>query len=127
MLEQIKIFDDNRLAFEVIDEFNQTDEKAFQKFFTEKLKQGHEKINVLIKLDELKLTNIKLKAFAEQAVWLLRHQKNMGHLAIVGNSGLLEKWIPIDNLFYKREKEGRLEKYFDVADIDKAFEFIVPR
>ena len=126
MIEQLKTFSDNRLAIEVIDGFSQVDEKRCQKFFNQKLDEGHESINILIKLDEIKISKSSIKAFMEDVIWLLRNYKKMGHIAIVAHSNTLKALIPIDNLFFERASKGRLERYFDVSQLDEAFEFITP-
>lgn len=124
MIEQLKTFKDNQLAVEVIDGFTETDEKICQKWFQEKLDEGYEQVNVLVKLDEMKISHTQVKAFMEDSIWALRHYKQLGHLAIVAHSKILKALIPIDNLFFQRASEGRMERYFDVSQIDEAFEFI---
>ncbi|WP_163715335.1 SpoIIAA family protein [Mangrovibacterium lignilyticum] len=124
MLEQIKTFDNNVLAIEVIDSFTETDEKICQKFFNEKLEQGYKQVNVLVKLDEMKISHIQTKAFMEDVIWALRNYKRIGHMAIVAHSKILKAFVPIDNLFFQRAKEGRLERYFDVSQMDEAMAFV---
>ena len=124
MIEKIKTFEDNRLAIEAIDSFTEEDEKLCQKFFAEKIEQGFDAINVLVKLDEMKISKSSTKVFMEDVIWTLRNYKKMGHLAIVAHSKVLKATVPIDNLFFERASKGRLERYFDVSQIDEAFEFI---
>jgi len=124
MVEKIKTFEDNRLAIEVIDSFTEEDEKLCQKFFNEKIEQGFETVNVLMKLDEMKISKESIKAFMEDAIWALRNYKKMGHLAIVAHSKILKVSVPIDNLFFERSSKGRLERYFDISQLDEAFDFI---
>lgn len=124
MIEQIKTFEDNVLAIEVIDGFDETDEKLCQKFFDEKLEKGFATINVLVKLDELKIAHSSTKAFMEDIIWTLRNYKKMGHLAIVAHSKILKALVPIDNLFFQRASKGRLERYFDVSQMDEAMAFV---
>ncbi len=124
MIEQIKTYDNNVLAIEVIDGFTETDEKLCQKFFNEKLELGFDKVNVLVKLDEMKISHSNVKAFFEDIIWILRNYKKLGHLAIVAHSNILKVLVPIDNLFFARASKGRQERYFDVSQIDEAFEFI---
>ena len=124
MIEQIKTFEDNILAIEVIDGFDETDEKLCQKFFDEKLEKGFATVNVLVKLDELKMAHSSTKAFMEDIIWTLRNYKKMGHLAIVAHSKILKALVPIDNLFFQRASKGRLERYFDVSQMDEAMAFI---
>ena len=124
MIEQIKTFEDNILAIEVIDGFDETDEKLCQKFFDEKLEKGFATVNVLVKLDELKMAHSSTKAFMEDIIWTLRNYKKMGHLAIVAHSKILKALVPIDNLFFQRASKGRLERYFDVSQMDEAMAFV---
>lgn len=124
MIEQIKKFDTNALAFEVIDGFTETDEKLAQKFFKEKLEEGYETVNMLVSINEYKISNTNAKAFFEDIIFILRNYKALGHLAIVGHSKVLKALVPIDNFFFKRLGEGKEERYFDVSQIDKAIEFI---
>jgi hypothetical protein len=125
MIEQITALKGNILAIEVIDGFTETDEKLCQKFFQQKLDEGFEQVNVLIKLDELKLSHSNVKAFMEDSIWALRNYKKIGHLAIVAHSKVLKALVPIDNLFFERASKGRHERYFDISQIDEAFEFII--
>ncbi|MEO8398946.1 MAG: STAS/SEC14 domain-containing protein, partial [Ignavibacteriaceae bacterium] len=83
MIEQIQTSKKNILAIEVIDGFTETDEKLCQKLFKEKLEMGYSHINVLVKLDELKITHSSVKAFMQDTIWALRNYKSIGHLAIV--------------------------------------------
>ncbi|MEZ4805542.1 MAG: STAS/SEC14 domain-containing protein [Bacteroidia bacterium] len=126
MIEQLNTYKNNVLAIEVIDGFTENDEKLCQKFFQEKLDQGFDQVNVLVKLDELKINHSSIKAFMEDSIWALRNYKSIGHLAIVAHSKVLKAMVPIDNLFFQRASEGRLERYFDVSQLDEAFDFVNP-
>ncbi|GGG49279.1 STAS/SEC14 domain-containing protein [Bizionia arctica] len=124
MIEQIKTFKTNALAIEVIDGFTETDEKLAQKFFKEKLDEGFETVNLLVSINEYKISNTNAKAFFEDIIFVLRNYKNLGHLAIVGHSKLIKALVPLDNFFFKRLGEGKEERYFDVSQLEEAFEFI---
>ena len=126
MVEQLKIFDTNVLAIEAIGGFTMTDEKFYQKLFKNKLEQGFDQINVLVKLDEVKVSKSEIKAFFEDILFLMRNYKKMGHLAIVAHSNILKILVPIDNLFFERASKGRLERYFDVSQMEEAMEFVNP-
>ncbi len=104
-----------------------TDEKYCQKLFNEKLEQGFDQVNLLIKLDELKVSQSEIKAFFEDMLFIMRNYKKMGHLAIVAHSNILKILIPIDNLFFERASKGRLERYFDVSQINDAMDFVNPK
>lgn len=124
MIEKIKTFQDNRLAVEVIDVFTETDEKICQKWFQEKLDAGYGQVSVLVKLDEAKVSASSIKAFMEDSIWALRHYKQLGHLAIVAHSKIVKALVPIDNLFFERASKGRHEQYFDISQMEEAFDFI---
>lgn len=125
MIEQIKTFKGNALAFEVIDGFTENDEKLAQKFVKEKLAQGHETVNILVKIDEMKISKSSTKAFFEDTIYTLRNVEKLGHLAIVGHSNILKALVPIDNFFFERLGKGKEERYFDKSQMGKAMEFIV--
>jgi|GEM_PF-172186 len=124
MIQQIKTSDENILAIEVLDGFTETDEKLCQKLFNKKRDQGFLQINVLVKLDEMKISHSSTKAFFEDSLWAIRNYKHLGHLAIVAHSKTLKAMVPIDNLFFKRSSRGREERYFDASQMDKAWEFV---
>lgn len=124
MIEQIKTFKGNALAIEVIDGFTETDEKLAQKLFKEKIDEGFEYVNVLVKLDEMKISHTSTKAFMEDMIWVLRNYKQMGNLAIVAHSKILKALVPIDNFFFERLRKGFEERYFDISHMDKAIGFI---
>lgn len=124
MVEQLKTFDNNALAITVIDSFTENDEKLCQKWMEEKLERGFDQVNILVKIDELKISGSSAKAFFEDTLYILRNYKKMGHIAVVAHSKILKALIPIDNLFFERTSKGRQEQYFDVSQLDEAFEFV---
>lgn len=126
MLEKLKTNKGNVLAIEIIDGFTETDEKICQKFFQEILDEGFEQVNLLVKLDEMKVGHSSVKAFMEDSLWVLRNFNKIGHLAIVAHSGVWKAMVPIDNLFFERASKGRHERYFDVSQMEEAYEFVHP-
>jgi hypothetical protein len=120
----MEISANNILALEVIDGFTEVDEELCQKWFNEKLSQSHSQVHILVKLDELKISESSIKAFMEDMIWALRNYKSIGHLAIVAHSNVLKALVPIDNLFFERASKGRLERYFDVSQLDEAMKFV---
>lgn len=126
MIAQLKTFKGNALAIEAIESFTETDIKLVHKFFEEKRAQGHEHINVLVKLDELKINQINTKKFMEHIVWVFRNLDQIGNIAIVAHSNILKALIPMDNFFFERLKKGYEERYFDRSHLEKAFLFIAP-
>jgi len=124
MIEKLKKFKDNTLAIEVIDGFTKTDEAICQKFFNAKLDKGFDQVNVLVKLDEMKISHSSTKAFFEDTLWTIRNYKKLGHLAIVAHSNVLKALVPIDNVFFARASKGRQERYFDISQMDEAMAFV---
>ncbi|MCF6182599.1 STAS/SEC14 domain-containing protein [Lutibacter sp.] len=124
MIQLLKNTTNNVLALEVIESFTEADEKFCQKLFDERRNLGIEQINVLIKLDELKISKISIKAFFEDIIWTFRNYKHLGHIAIVAHSNIIKALVPIDNLFFERASKGRLERYFDVSQLKEAFDFV---
>lgn len=124
MIEQIQKFNTNTLAFEINGGFDEADEKLAQKLFQEKLKEGFEHVNVIFKLDEMKLSQTSTKAFMEDIIWAIRNFKHIGNIAIVAHSKILKALVPIDNFFFERLQNGYEERYFDATQLDKAIAFV---
>jgi len=124
MVEQLEVYENNVLSLEAYGGFTEVDERYCQKLFEQKREAGFEKINILLKIDELKITKSSVKALLEDIVWDLRNYKNMEKLAVVANSSIIKMLVSIDNLFFASKKEGREEKYFNVSEMDKAIEFV---
>ncbi len=124
MIEQIQKFNTNTLAFEIIGGFDETDEKLAQKLFQEKLNEGFDHVNVIFRLDEMKLSQTSTKAFMEDIIWAIRNFKYIGNIAIVAHSKILKALVPIDNFFFERLQNGYEERYFDVSQLDKAIAFV---
>ncbi|MBB6325665.1 hypothetical protein FHS59_001280 [Algoriphagus iocasae] len=124
MVEQLKTYKNGILAVELIEGFTETDEQLLQKLFEDKKEKGFDSINVLIKLDEAKISKSSIKVFFEDIIYTLRNYKTMGHIAIVAHSNILKALVPIDNLFFERSSKGREERYFDVSQLDQAFKFV---
>ncbi|MCB0497799.1 MAG: STAS/SEC14 domain-containing protein [Cyclobacteriaceae bacterium] len=124
MIEKIEKFDTNTLAFEIIDGFTETDQKLAEKFFQQKLDQGYDVVNMLIKMDEAKIGSSSIKAFMEDAIWVLRKYKKLGNIAIVAHSNIVKALVPIDKFFFERIQKGYEERYFDASQFDKAVAFI---
>jgi hypothetical protein len=126
MIEQIKKFDNNVIALSMIDAFTKEDVKSCTKLFQEKLAKGFKQVNLLIKVDELKVSESSTKAFFEEIIIILRNYKELKNLAIVGHSKILKAYIPIDNFFFERLSKGSEERYFDISQMDAAIKFVNP-
>ncbi|CAZ97630.1 STAS/SEC14 domain-containing protein [Zobellia galactanivorans] len=126
MIEKLKTYEGNSLALEVIDGFTETDEKLALKFFQEKIDEGYDHVNVLVKLDELKISHSEVKALVEDAKWTLGNYGQIGNIAVVANSNILKALVSLDALFFERLRKGYEERYFDISQLDEALQFIAP-
>ena len=54
----------------------------------------------------------------------MKNFKQIGRIAVVAQSKILEKVVSIDNFFFKTFSKGSEERYFDVEEIEKAFAFV---
>ena len=124
MLEQLKTYKTNVLALEAIDAFTETDEQYARKLFNQKLEEGHNQVNILVKFDEAKISKTHIKTFFEDSLFTLRNYKHLGHLALVAHSKVMKALTPIDNVFFERASKGRHERYFDVSQIAEAYAFV---
>ncbi|OEU80700.1 MAG: hypothetical protein BA872_03385 [Desulfobacterales bacterium C00003060] len=113
----------NVLGAEISHEYTKDDVQEFKKAFESKIAEGHDRVNVLIKIDKLNLGKIHVNAFIEDSMYALKNMNQLRHISIVGNSKLEKVLVELDNKLLGKKKEELIEKYFDVADIDKAWEF----
>jgi hypothetical protein len=100
------------------------DIEELKKICDAKLAEGHDKLNFLMKIDQLDFGKSEFGAFYDDAKYALSHMKNLRHIAVVGHSKLEKILIELDNKLLGSVKKELVEKYFDVADMDKAWEFV---
>lgn len=112
------------LGVEISGSYTTADVEQFEKTAQAQWEQGHQRLNILVKLDKLELHKVEPQAFFQDAKYALRHIKQMRHLAVVGDSRLTEALVKLDNLIFGRAQEELIEKYFDVADLDQAWAFV---
>ena len=127
MLKQIRTFKGNALALELEDAFTEADALSIIQLFEEKVNEGHEHINVLIKVKDLSiLRHMDMKAFLKGEQWGAHHFKKIGRCAVVAHSGLMGAVVSIENKILHLFNSALEEKYFDTAQLDEALKFIEP-
>lgn len=124
MIRKLESVHEHVLAIDIVNEYVYEDAEQCKKWFEEKLNQGYQVINFLVKVDQLSLTHISCRAFWDDGMYSFRHMKNLGHLAIVGHSKLEKIAVTLDGMVFDRSKKGRIERYFDIGEMDKAWEFV---
>ena len=124
MLQILEESEGNVLGIEIIGEYTKEDVEEFKKVFEGKIAEGHDRVNALVKIDNLNLGKIHVNAFIEDSMYALKHLDQLRHIAVVGDSKLKKMLVELDNKLFGKKKQEFIEKYFDVADIDKAWEFV---
>ncbi len=105
---------DNVLGFKVTDSITAKDLDEFEPV-AEKVFNRYDKVNWLCELDTLKYDS--LKTFYRDMKWATTHLEESGRMAVVGHGKLLELLVKTDSIVCG-------EKWFDVADIDKAWAYV---
>lgn len=124
MVQQFKKFDNNVLALLIARGFTKVDEKFCQKLFENILDMSLDQVNVFIKIDEINLRQSSVKALFEDMAYTLKNYKSLRHIAIVAHSKILKSLVPVDALFFENTNKGRSERYYDISQINEAFEFV---
>ena len=124
MLQVLEEREGNVLGIEISGEYTKEDVEEFKKVFEGKIAEGHDRVNALVKIDNLNLGKIHVNAFIEDTMFALKHLDQLRHIAVVGDSKLKKMLVELDNKLFGKKKQEFIEKYFDVADIDKAWEFV---
>ena len=114
----------NVLGVEISESYTKQGVQAFEKTCENTVAEGFDRLNILVKLDALKLRDVKFGAFVEDSKYALQHINQMRHLAIVGNSDMLKHLATMDNAIFGGKAKERIEKYLDVADLDQAWDFV---
>jgi len=114
----------NVLGVEVVGGYLKEDIEELKKICDDKIAEGHGKLNFLIKIDRLAFGKSEFGAFYEDTKYAISHLKNLRHIAVVGHSKLEKILIELDNKLMGSAKKELVEKYFDVADMGKAWEFV---
>lgn len=124
MIKQLDGAANHVIAIEIIDGYTHDDEKSLEKLFEEKLDRGLEKVNMLVKIDNLSLMKSSLKAMLTDGIYAVKHLKYCGKIAIVGENKVEEFLTQADNLFFGSKEAGREERYFQLKDLTLAFEWV---
>ena len=115
---------DNVMALEIIGKYEVADEKAIEQKFEECLDKGFEKVNLLVKIDSLKIVGSSMKAMWDDGIYAIKHIKHCGRIAVVGDSKVEGFLVKMDNTMFGSKKAGRIEKYFFTDEMDKAMDFV---
>ncbi|MDR1679139.1 MAG: STAS/SEC14 domain-containing protein [Prevotellaceae bacterium] len=125
MLTEIKTFEGNALALEIVGKFTQQDEKLCEKLFTEKLNQGYKHVNILIKAKNLsQFKHNDLKALFRGEAWGIHHFGKIGRCAVVAHSDFIKAIVGVESKVLHFISNALEEKYFDEKQLDEALEFI---
>lgn len=124
MINIIENTSNNVIGVEFIDGYSKEDEKHLERLFEEKLASGITQINILAKIDNLTISKSSWKAMWDDSIYGLKHFKNCGKIAIIGNSNFESLLIKIDNAFFINKKKNREEKYFHIDEMEKALEWV---
>ncbi|MBU1275355.1 MAG: STAS/SEC14 domain-containing protein [Proteobacteria bacterium] len=112
------------LGVEVSRGYTKKDMQAFKEAFEQKIAQGHGRINLLVRLDKLDLSKVPVEHYIEDCRYALSQGENLGRIAVVGNSPMARAMVTADNLIMAGPKRGITERYFDLAELEQAWEFV---
>jgi hypothetical protein len=125
MLKQIKTFQGNALALELVETFTEVDASLIKQLFEEKLAAGYKHVNLLIKVKDMSvMKHMDLKGFLEGEIWGFKHFGKIGRCAVVAHSDFIRSVVRIENKVLHLANAAFEEKYFDTADLDEALKFI---
>lgn len=128
MINEIKKFKKNALALEILGTFTEADALLIEQLFEEKLNQGYEHVNILIKVKDMSIIkDMDLKGFLKGELWGIKHFGKLGRCAVVSHSELMETIVKIENKVLHLFNSALEEKYFDHSQLDEAIKFITPK
>lgn len=124
MLTVLEGSKDNVLGIEVTGGYTKPDVEAFRKAFEDVLAKGHDKVHVLVKIDAMSFKESSFGAFVEDCRYSISYLKQLGRIAVVGNSDFEKFLVKVDNFLFGSPEKGRVEKYFDASQLEDAWAFV---
>lgn len=112
------------LAVEILRTYSKKDVLVFDEILDQRLAQAGGRVNLLIRLDRLDLSKVPLENYIEDCRRTLDKRQCLERIAVVGNSQMAQSLVAMDNLIMANAKRGIDERYFDVGDIELAWEFV---
>ncbi len=100
MLQVLKS-EGNVLGVEISREYTTADVEEFKKLFESKLAEGHHRVNVLVKIDNLAPGKVRLSAILQDSIYSLKYLNNLRHIAVVGDSKLKKVLVELDNKLFE--------------------------
>ena len=116
--------ENNILGVEISGGYTKADVEAFNEAATKVMDAGYDKINILVKMDQMHYLESEFMAFINDARSALKYLDKFRHLAIVGDSKIEAALIKVDNMIFGSKVKERIEKYFMIDDLDKAWDFV---
>jgi len=98
----------NVVGVEISGEYTKKDVEELEKIFEDKVAEGHDRLNLLFKIDNLNIGKIHVSAFIEDSKYALKHMDQMRHLAVVGDSKLEKVLVELDNKLFGRRRMSSL-------------------
>ena len=111
------------MALKVTGSVTMDDIATFERLFAKK-KNEHKALNVLIDLSEWQVRGSRLRAGLRERIWGVQNVSSMGRVAIVGWSAWLRAIVGLEAMALGRLNPSASQRYFDVKEIDKAWEFV---
>lgn len=125
MINEIKKFNSNALALEIIAPFTEADALLVEKLFEEKLANGAKQVNILVKVKDLSvIKGMNLKGFFQGELWAIKHFSKMGRCAVVSHSSILKSIVTMENKILHLFNPSLQEKYFDEEDLNSALDYV---
>ena len=119
MIKKLPQSSGNNLAYEITGKVSAEDEKAWIEELN-KITEAYEKFNVMIVLGEH--TSWGIEAGVADIKWIIEHMKKFNKIAFVAESSVWKWLIKVDSFF--ASFVGIDEKYFDVKDVNEAWEWV---
>lgn len=116
MIEILPQSKDNTVGFKVTTPISLEDLQQIEPKLNQLIEQ-YGKINWLIILDGSFPYYSSWRAFYEDMMWVTKHLKNFGKMAVVGHNPILKTLIKVDGLIFG-------ERYYDISDLDEAWKYI---
>ena len=119
MIIKLRQSNGNNLAYEVTGKVSSEDEKAWIEDL-DKMTADYDKFNVMVILGEN--TSWGIESGLADIKWIVKHMDKFNKIAMVSDSSVWKWLIKVDSFF--AQFVGINEKFFEVKDTNKAWEWV---
>ncbi len=124
MIKVLPYSDNQTLGVEIQNSYGKDEIRFIKAEMDKRILRGSAKVNLLLKIDKLKFNQYRPEILFEDLRAGFKEYGQIGHIAVVGNTAIEEMMVTLDNLIFGDPDRNLIEKYFDIENLEEAWNFV---